>query len=52
MQNAPYGDPQKVGPCGPVTEGGTETNKLTYVQSGGKLTLTINEMITHLVTIA
>lgn len=46
-QSASYGDPQKNEPRGPVAEGGTETNKLTTVQSGGKLTLTITETIMH-----
>lgn len=46
-QSATYGDPQKNEPCGPVAEGGTETNMVTTVQPGGKLKLTITETIMH-----
>lgn len=41
------GDPQKSGPCGPVAEGGTETNMITSVMTGTSFTLTITETVTH-----
>lgn len=41
------GDPQKSAPCGPVTEGGTETGQITTVEPGGSFTLTITETVTH-----
>jgi hypothetical protein len=41
------GDPQKSGPCGPLGDGGTDTNKVTTVMAGSMLTLTVNETIYH-----
>lgn len=41
------GDPQKTGPCGPVGEGGTPTDKVTTVMAGGTMTVTVTETITH-----
>ena len=41
------GDPQKDAPCGPVAEGGTETNMVTSVMTGTSFTLTITETVTH-----
>lgn len=43
QQNA-SGDPQKTPPCGGA---GTATNAVTMVQTGGTLTVTIDETITH-----
>lgn len=41
------GDPQKNGPCGPVTDGGTPTGMVTNVTPGGTMTLTITETVAH-----
>lgn len=41
------GDPQKSAPCGPVTEGGTETGMVTTVMTGTSITVKITETVTH-----
>ena len=46
MSQGPYGDPQKVGPCG-EEGGGTATGKVTEVRAGQTVEVTIDEKIFH-----
>lgn len=41
------GDPQKSFPCGPVTEGGTDTGQVTWAMTGTSFMLKITETVTH-----
>jgi hypothetical protein len=46
MSQGPYGDPQKVGPCG-EEGGGTPTGAVTAVRPGDTIEVTIDEKIFH-----
>jgi hypothetical protein len=46
MSQGPYGDPQKVGPCG-EEGGGTATGKVTTFRPGQTIEVTVDEKIFH-----
>jgi hypothetical protein len=46
MSQSPFGDPQKVGPCG-EEGGGTATGKLTVFRPGETIEVTVDERIYH-----
>ena len=46
MSQGPFGDPQKVGPCG-NDGGGTATDKVTAFRPGDTIEITVDEVIYH-----